>query len=218
MKIPAPLSAEYEIATSDDVRSWSFGSVTAPRNPKATFQDHIPGTLHDQRIFGPIRDFECACGKYAGARYTGMICDRCGVKIAPATVRGSRFAHVEFPEPVLHPFDPETQLHCFPILPILFAQSPSGSGLLKLYDQLIEAANRATSEKIEQSIGSILDFLTPVVITLHDWRIADAQTLARGLAIERKTVEDESEFCGHCGYVIAGLGAKICPACQSPLM
>jgi len=101
--IPTPLDIDYRIATSHDIRSWSFGAVTAPRHASATFHDNVRGTLHDQGIFGPIHDFKCACGKYAGDRYKGMICDRCGVKIAPKTIRGSRFAHIDFTDSTAHP-------------------------------------------------------------------------------------------------------------------
>jgi DNA-directed RNA polymerase subunit beta' len=63
------------------VRSWSFGALQSPREPGAQGWQQRRGTLDDQRILGPLRDFECACGKYQGPRYRGMICDRCGVKL-----------------------------------------------------------------------------------------------------------------------------------------
>ena len=217
MQFPSPLSDHYRVASPREIRSWSFGALTSARKAGAGFQDHIPGTLHDQAIFGTIRDFQCACGKFADERYARMICDQCRVKIAPSTVRGSRFAHVEFPESVPHPFDAEILLACFPVLPIRFAQSPGGHDLLKLYDQLVIAANRSANE-IEKPLDALFDFLTPVVLSLDAWQIPTARTLARGLALTPENSEGNSpEYCSHCGYLTAGLPVTLCPACQSPL-
>ncbi|MBN2473608.1 MAG: hypothetical protein JXB62_03290 [Pirellulales bacterium] len=184
MTIPTSLSSDYRIATSREIRSWSFGVLTATRHPSATSYDNVRGTLHDQRIFGPVDDFKCACGKYRGDRYRGMVYDHCGVKIAPNTTRGSRFGHIEFPDPIGHPFAPTSELQCFPVLPILFIQSPGGRLLPTLYDQLIEASNNHATSKIQETITSIVAHLTSVVVTAHRWRLAASRTLARGLALE----------------------------------
>lgn len=218
MTIPTPLDVDYRVVTSHEIHSWSFGALKAPRHPSATFRDNVFGTLHDQRIFGPIRDFKCGCGKYADERYKGMICDRCGVKIGPSTIRGSRFGHIDFPDPIAHPFSPDSELWCFPVLPILFIQSPGGRQLPTLYDQLIEAADNQLAARIHEIITSIIDQLTPVVVIAHDWRFAVARTLARGLALEPiNGAEDSPPYCNQCGYLLAGLQVVLCPGCGTQL-
>ncbi len=216
--IPTPLDADYRVATSHDIRSWSFGALKSPRDDSATHSDNVAGTLHDQRIFGPIHDFKCACGKYVGDRYKNMICDRCGVKIAPNAIRASRFGHVDFSAPITHPFAADTELQCFPVLPILFIESPGGQQLPALYDQLIDTAKNQAITRIHETITSIIDQLIPVAATAHNWRLAAARTLARGLALKHKdTIEDTAEYCNQCGYLLAGLQIVLCPGCGSQI-
>ena len=186
MTIPTPLDSDYLVATSRDIRSWSFGAIKSPRDASGTHRDNMAGTLHDQRIFGPLHDFHCACGKYVGNRYKNMICDRCGVKVAPNSIRGSRFAHIDFPAPITHPFDSDTELQCFPVLPRLFSESPGGHRLPALYDQLVDAANNQATQRIHGTIASIVDQLIPVAIMAHNWRLAGARIVARGLALKHK--------------------------------
>ena len=218
MTIPTPLDADYCDATSHDIRSWSFGALTSSRDASATFRDNVAGTLQDQRIFGPIHDFKCACGQYDGDRYKNMICDRCGVKVASSRIRGSRFGHIEFAGPIAHPFVPNNQLQCFPVLPILFIESPGGHRLAALYDQLTDAAKEQVNTRIHETINSICDLLAPVTITTHDWRLSAARTLARGLALKHKEDgETSGAYCTQCGYLLAGLQVVLCPGCGSQL-
>ncbi|MGQ0633037.1 MAG: hypothetical protein ACT4QC_00350 [Planctomycetaceae bacterium] len=74
-------------------------------------------TLDDQRIFGPLRTLECACGMYRGVEHRGLICDRCGVKVASPEVRRTRFGHVELDIEITRPFDPDARLSVWPVLP-----------------------------------------------------------------------------------------------------
>ncbi|MEZ6138880.1 MAG: hypothetical protein R3C53_28680 [Pirellulaceae bacterium] len=218
MTIPIPLDTDYCDATSHDIRSWSFGALTSPRHASATFRDNVAGTLHDQRIFGPIHDFKCACGRYDGDRFKNMICDRCGVKVASSTIRGSRFGHIEFASPIAHPFAPDKELQCFPVLPILFIESPGGHRLQTLYDQLIDDAKEKTATRIAETINSICDQIAPVAIAAHDWDLSAAGTLARGLALKHKDSPGTSrEYCNKCGYLLAGLQVDLCPGCGSQL-
>src|SRR5262249_53478836 len=85
--LPEPLVSKTRIATTRDVRSWSSGAITAVGKTATGGWEERRGSLHDERIFGPTRDFECACGKYRGTRHKGMICDRCGVKITTVDAR-----------------------------------------------------------------------------------------------------------------------------------
>lgn len=218
MAIPSPLDADYVVARSHDVRSWSFGNVTAPRNPSSTIDDHVRGTLHDQGIFGPVRDFHCVCGRYVGIRYKGMICDRCGVKLALKSSRATRFGHIELPNSIPHPFSDDQMLECFPVVPALLMQSPGGEGLPDLYDRLIVAAERKPSTHWAEIIKSIMSELLPIAVLLHQWQLDSAIVLTRGLALERKNTDESSpRFCLVCGYLVAGLAVSACPGCGNPI-
>ncbi|HTN05063.1 MAG TPA: DNA-directed RNA polymerase subunit beta', partial [Planctomycetaceae bacterium] len=90
------------LASPHDIRSWSFGEVKKPETINyRTYRPERDG-LFCERIFGPEKDWECACGKYRGMKYKGMICDRCGVKVAHSRVRRKRMGHIELAAPVVH--------------------------------------------------------------------------------------------------------------------
>ncbi|MEM6822193.1 MAG: DNA-directed RNA polymerase subunit beta', partial [Verrucomicrobiota bacterium] len=90
------------IASPDTILSWSRGEVKNPETINyRTFKPEFGG-LFCQRIFGPIKDYECACGKYKRIKYKGVICDRCGVEVTVARVRRERMGHIELAVPVSH--------------------------------------------------------------------------------------------------------------------
>ncbi|MCL4393338.1 MAG: DNA-directed RNA polymerase subunit beta', partial [Chloroflexi bacterium] len=90
------------MASPDIIRSWSYGEVLKPETINyRTLRPERDG-LFDERIFGPTRDWECACGKYKKIRNRGIICDKCGVQVAPARVRRERMGHIELASPVSH--------------------------------------------------------------------------------------------------------------------
>ncbi len=90
------------LASPYDIRSWSFGEVKKPETINyRTYRPEKDG-LFCERIFGPEKDWECACGKYRGMKYKGMICDRCGVKVTHSRVRRKRMGHIELAAPVVH--------------------------------------------------------------------------------------------------------------------
>ncbi|NCF91816.1 MAG: DNA-directed RNA polymerase subunit beta', partial [Verrucomicrobiaceae bacterium] len=90
------------VAAPDTIRSWSRGEV---RNPETinyrTFKPE-KGGLFCERIFGPTRDWECACGKFKRIKHKGVICDRCGVEVTLSRVRRERMGHIELAVPVTH--------------------------------------------------------------------------------------------------------------------
>ncbi|MGQ9574102.1 MAG: DNA-directed RNA polymerase subunit beta' [Thermoguttaceae bacterium] len=95
-------SVKISLARPHDIRSWSFGEVKKPETINyRTYRPEKDG-LFCERIFGPEKDWECACGKYRGMKYKGMICDRCGVKITHSRVRRKRMGHIELAAPVVH--------------------------------------------------------------------------------------------------------------------
>jgi len=95
-------SVKIGLASPHDIRSWSFGEVKKPETINyRTYRPERDG-LFCERIFGPEKDWECACGKYRGMKYKGMICDRCGVKVTHSRVRRKRMGHIELAAPVVH--------------------------------------------------------------------------------------------------------------------
>ncbi|MHC4607422.1 MAG: DNA-directed RNA polymerase subunit beta', partial [Planctomycetota bacterium] len=91
-----------QLASPNDIRSWSYGEVKKPETINyRTYRPEKDG-LFCERIFGPERDWECACGKYRGIKYKDIICDRCGVKITHSKVRRVRMGHINLAAPVVH--------------------------------------------------------------------------------------------------------------------
>ncbi|MDG2255943.1 MAG: DNA-directed RNA polymerase subunit beta' [Opitutaceae bacterium] len=90
------------VASPETIRSWSRGEVKNPETINYRTFKPEPGGLFCQRIFGPVRDYECACGKYKRIKYKGVICDRCGVEVTVSRVRRSRMGHIELAVPVTH--------------------------------------------------------------------------------------------------------------------
>ena len=90
------------LASSEQIRSWSHGEVTKAETINyRTLKPERDG-LFCEKIFGPVKDFECHCGKYKKARYKGVICDKCGVEVAHSGVRRERIGHIELAAPVTH--------------------------------------------------------------------------------------------------------------------
>ncbi|MEZ5852229.1 MAG: DNA-directed RNA polymerase subunit beta' [Hyphomicrobiaceae bacterium] len=90
------------IASPQDIRSWSFGEIKKPETINyRTFKPERDG-LFCARIFGPIKDYECLCGKYKRMKYKGLICEKCGVEVTLAKVRRERMGHIELAAPVAH--------------------------------------------------------------------------------------------------------------------
>jgi len=95
-------SVRIQLASPNDIRSWSFGEVKKPETINyRTYRAEKDG-LFCERIFGPERDWECSCGKYKGTKYKGIICDRCGVKVTHSRVRRKRMGHINLAAPIVH--------------------------------------------------------------------------------------------------------------------
>ncbi len=90
------------LASSDKIRSWSYGEVKKPETINYRTLKPEKDGLFCERIFGPQKDWECHCGKYKRVRYKGVVCDRCGVEVTKSKVRRERMAHIELAAPVSH--------------------------------------------------------------------------------------------------------------------
>ncbi|WP_281165953.1 DNA-directed RNA polymerase subunit beta' [Liquorilactobacillus sicerae] len=95
-------SMQIGLASSDKIRSWSYGEVKKPETINYRTLKPEKDGLFDERIFGPTKDWECACGKYKRIRYKGIVCDRCGVEVTSSKVRRERMGHIELAAPVTH--------------------------------------------------------------------------------------------------------------------
>ena len=91
-----------KLASPEQIREWSHGEVTKPETINYRTQRPEKHGLFDERIFGPVEDFECSCKKYRGIRYKGITCEKCGVEVTRAVVRRERMGHVELCVPVSH--------------------------------------------------------------------------------------------------------------------
>jgi DNA-directed RNA polymerase subunit beta' len=90
------------LASPDMVRSWSFGEVKKPETINyRTFKPERDG-LFCAKIFGPVKDYECLCGKYKRLKHRGVVCEKCGVEVTQTKVRRERMAHIELASPVAH--------------------------------------------------------------------------------------------------------------------
>ncbi len=90
------------LASPEKILSWSYGEVKKPETINYRSQKPERDGLFCERIFGPQKDWECACGKYKKIRYQGVVCDRCGVEITKSSVRRERMGHIELAAPIAH--------------------------------------------------------------------------------------------------------------------
>src|SRR5882757_3240216 len=102
-KDPLSFSAiRISLASPEKIREWSHGEVKKPETINyRTFKPERDG-LFCERIFGPVKDWECACGRYKKIKYKGIVCERCGVEVTRSKVRRERMGHVELAAPVCH--------------------------------------------------------------------------------------------------------------------
>ena len=90
------------LASMEDIEKWSHGVVDNPDTVNYRTGKPKQGGLFCESIFGPVKNYECSCGKYKWVRYKGIVCERCGVEVTTSRVRRSRMGHIELAVPVLH--------------------------------------------------------------------------------------------------------------------
>ena len=95
-------SIQVRLASPETILKWSHGEITKPETINYRSQKAERDGLFCERIFGPTKDWECACGKYKKVRFKGVVCDRCGVEITKASVRRERMGHIHLAAPVAH--------------------------------------------------------------------------------------------------------------------
>jgi DNA-directed RNA polymerase subunit beta' len=95
-------AVRISLASPEQIRSWSYGEVTKPETINYRTLKPEKDGLFCEKIFGPVKDFECYCGKYKRVRYKGIVCDKCGVEVARSKVRRERMGNIELASPVAH--------------------------------------------------------------------------------------------------------------------
>ncbi|MDO8488071.1 MAG: DNA-directed RNA polymerase subunit beta', partial [bacterium] len=95
-------SLQIKLASPDVIKAWSYGEITKPETINYRTLKPEKDGLFDERIFGPVKDWECYCGKYKRIRYKGIICDKCGVEVTQSRVRRERMGHITLAAPVAH--------------------------------------------------------------------------------------------------------------------
>ncbi|UQV55874.1 DNA-directed RNA polymerase subunit beta' [Corynebacterium pseudodiphtheriticum] len=153
------------LATADDIRRWSKGEVKKPETINyRTLKPERDG-LFCERIFGPTRDWECACGKYKRVRYKGIICERCGVEVTKSKVRRERMGHIELAAPVTHIW--------------YFKGVPSRLGYLL--------------DLAPKDLERIIYFAANIITSVdEEARHNDLSTLEAEMLLEKKDVEDDT--------------------------
>ena len=138
------------VASPEAIRSWTKGEVKNPETINYRTFKPEKGGLFCERIFGPVRDWECSCGKYKRIKHKGVVCDRCGVEVTLARVRRERMGHIELAVPVSHIWF----FKCMPSPPRPHARhdapaSSSASSITRITSSSIRARRR--SSKISSS-------------------------------------------------------------------
>jgi len=96
------MAMRLKVASPEKVLSWSYGEVKKPETINyRTLKPERDG-LFCAKIFGPVRDYECLCGKYKKMRYKGVLCEKCGVEVTTSKVRRNRMGHIDLVAPVAH--------------------------------------------------------------------------------------------------------------------
>ncbi|MCL5436231.1 MAG: DNA-directed RNA polymerase subunit beta' [Patescibacteria group bacterium] len=95
-------AVRIKLASPETILAWSHGEVTKPETINYRTQRPEKDGLFDEKIFGPVKDWECYCGKYKRIRYKGIICDKCGVEVTRSIVRRERMGHIHLASPVSH--------------------------------------------------------------------------------------------------------------------
>ncbi len=96
------LALRIRLASPETILSWSYGEVLKPETINYRRLRPEPDGLFCEKIFGPTRDYQCACGKYKNPRYKGIVCDKCGVQVTKSSVRRERMGHITLAAPVAH--------------------------------------------------------------------------------------------------------------------
>jgi hypothetical protein len=181
--LPDDIATHYRPLTASEVRAESYGRLTAARfDNVAHYRPGDRGTFDDQANFGTKCDYSCACTKYVGRQYDGIICDLCGVKVTTSDVRRTRCAHINLPLPIPHPLGGgDAPLNALPVLPIAFIEAPGGPDLLRAYDRILRGEDERS---LTDAFQALLERLAPLLVIAHTWNLDQRPLIAHGMALQ----------------------------------
>ncbi|HEX9817595.1 MAG TPA: DNA-directed RNA polymerase subunit beta', partial [Patescibacteria group bacterium] len=177
---------QISIASPDEIMSWSHGEVKKPETINYRSLKPEKDGLFDEKIFGPVKDYECYCGKYKRIRYKGIICDKCGVEVTQSKVRRERMAHIGLAAPVAH-------IWFFKGAPsklsLLLGISPRNLNSIMYFSQYIvlavdEELKKTVLEKLEMDLVAAQD-------ELRDTAETDVKNLQTQLEQDVATIKEK---------------------------
>jgi DNA-directed RNA polymerase beta' subunit len=181
---------QYAPMTSEQIRTWSSGAVKRRLHPEERRDDWrvVQDTLWDQRIFGCVKDWECACGKFKGYASARVVCNICGVKVVSKTSRTIRFGHINLTAKIPHPFFADTEpLNAVPVVPACFWEKVHGEPLANAYEELLRCSlSNLSAEDIMGAYGRIIALMEQRYEAEGDPEMA--VKLARGMALKERDV------------------------------
>ncbi len=153
---------KISLASADQIRSWSHGEVKKPETINYRTLKPEKDGLFCEKIFGPVKDWECACGKYKGIRFKGIVCERCGVEVTSAKVRRERMGHIELAAPVSHIWYFKSPV-TFPLSRLLDIKSKDLEKVLYFASYIITSidteAREADAEDLKEELQADLEEL-----------------------------------------------------------
>src|SRR6201987_1429836 len=228
---------KIQMASPEQIRSWSYGEIKKPETINyRTFKPERDG-LFCARIFGPIKDYECLCGKYKRMKFRGIICEKCGVEVTLAKVRRERMGHIELASPVAHIWFPKSlpsriglmvDLTLKELEKILYFESyvvlEPGTTDLKLHqllteDQLLAKQDEFGDDQFEVGIGAeaIKKVLNKIVLDEEkvklrgDLKETTSEAKRKKLVKRLKLVEAFADSGAHPEWMILGVVPVIPP-------
>ncbi len=177
---------EIRIANPETIKSWSYGEVKKPETINYRSLKAEKDGLFDEKIFGPIKDYECHCGKYKGIRYRGIVCDKCGVELTQSRVRRERMGHISLAAPVAHIW--------------YFKGAPSKLSLLlnispRNLNSIIYFSKYLVLDVDETAKGQVIDQLNGDLLAaqeeLREVSKAEMQQVTDELKVEKEKLDDK---------------------------
>ncbi|MFQ6739176.1 MAG: DNA-directed RNA polymerase subunit beta' [Alphaproteobacteria bacterium] len=216
------------IASPEEILSWSHGEVKKPETINYHSLKPEPEGLFCQQIFGPVKDYECACGKYKRIKYRGVVCERCGVEVGPSSVRRERMGHIKLAMPVAHTWFlregkiatllnnlPQKKLEQVISYDAYIVIEP-GLTSLKLYDVISEDEYQAKKEEFGEDsfrVGIGAEGVRAIIANLD---MGDERTRLRAELAETKSESKRKSIIKQLKLVEAFLDSKTEPAWMLP--
>jgi DNA-directed RNA polymerase subunit beta' len=204
------------VAGPESIRRWSKGEVKNPETINYRTFKPEKGGLFCERIFGPVKDWECSCGKYKRIKYKGVVCDRCGVEVTLARVRRERMGHIDLSVPATHIWffkcmpsrlglmldmtgrHLERVIYYEDYLVVDPGETPLAQNQLLTEEEFREAKATYGPESFEATMGAqgVHDALCRIDLAAGVVELQEAMTKTRSKQIRKKTRQTHQAFSG----------------------